>query len=162
MILDGIDGVDHINVYSKGHTQLGRWLSNFANSPIHIEHQGEFSSIEGYWYWLGTHDDRLRTLDGYAAKKLGKSLERVHILTQSHFEQLIKTAIDIKLKSDRDKLKEFAYSQLPFAHYYEYGKAKGNPKKVDAGFDWIIQHLEMRRKQLKQHWGIDSWMKQRL
>jgi len=153
MILDGIDGVDHINVYSKGHTKLGKWLSNFAHTPITIEGAGDFLSIEGYWYWLGCRDDRLRTLYGYQAKKLGKALTRDYILTPSHFEELIKKAIDIKLKSNRDMLREFAYSELPLAHYYEYGQS--NPKRVDAGYDWIVQHLEMRRRQLKQHWGID-------
>ena len=57
------DGIDHINIYSKGKTSLGRWLSNFAKSPIETE-DGHFDSIEGYWYWywLSSKDDTLRAL----------------------------------------------------------------------------------------------------
>ena len=44
------DGIDHINVYSKSRSKLGRMLSNFANTPITI--QGEhFESVESWWYW---------------------------------------------------------------------------------------------------------------
>lgn len=30
------DGITHINVYSKGATELGRLLTNFAHTPLHI------------------------------------------------------------------------------------------------------------------------------
>ena len=43
------DGITHVNVYSRGLTTLGRWLSNFAHCPIETE-DGPFASIEGYWY----------------------------------------------------------------------------------------------------------------
>lgn len=29
-----MDGIDHINVYSKGKTELGKLLSNFARTPF--------------------------------------------------------------------------------------------------------------------------------
>ncbi len=45
------DGVDHINIYSKGKTSLGRFLSNFVQADIETE-DGDFASVEGYWYWL--------------------------------------------------------------------------------------------------------------
>ena len=41
------DGVDHINIYSKGLTELGRFLSNFEHILITTE-DGDFNSIEGY------------------------------------------------------------------------------------------------------------------
>ena len=28
--METIDGVHHINIYSKGKTEIGRWLSNLA------------------------------------------------------------------------------------------------------------------------------------
>jgi len=49
------DGIDHINLYSRGHTELGQYLSNFAYTPIQTE-DGRFNSIEAYWYWLNTHN----------------------------------------------------------------------------------------------------------
>jgi hypothetical protein len=45
------DGIEHINIYSKGRTALGIFLSNFTQCDLETE-DGEFSSIEGYWYWL--------------------------------------------------------------------------------------------------------------
>lgn len=72
MIDPNEDGISHINVYSKGRTGIGRFLSNFTFYPIHTV-DGEFHSIEGYWYWLTCRDDRLRYLHGYEAKKLGRN-----------------------------------------------------------------------------------------
>ena len=30
------DGIDHINIYSKGKTELGKYLSNFTYAPIKL------------------------------------------------------------------------------------------------------------------------------
>ncbi len=68
------DGITHINIYSKGKTELGRLMSNFALSPFSVPQHGEFKSIEGYWYWLSTGDESLRDLYGYEAKKAGRKL----------------------------------------------------------------------------------------
>ena len=67
------DGVDHINVYSQGKTQLGRNLSNFSRFPICTD-DGNFYSIEGYWYWLLTKDDSLRKMWGFKAKAHGREM----------------------------------------------------------------------------------------
>jgi hypothetical protein len=45
------DGINHINIYSKGKTELGRLLTNFARTPIETPF-GHFESGEGYWFWL--------------------------------------------------------------------------------------------------------------
>lgn len=67
------DGVDHINIYSKGKTSLGRFLSNFAQADIETE-DGNFASIEGYWYWLicpSTIDPNCKECDGNGVTVLG-------------------------------------------------------------------------------------------
>lgn len=54
------DGVDHINIYSKGKTTLGRCLSNFANLGVdfalgdleEFADYGKFATLEGLWYYL--------------------------------------------------------------------------------------------------------------
>lgn len=51
MIDPNKDGIDHINIYSKGKTALGKFLSNFTQCDVETKH-GEFGSIEAYWYWL--------------------------------------------------------------------------------------------------------------
>lgn len=147
MIIDGEDGVTHINIYSKAKTNLGRWLSNFTHAPINTEH-GWFHSIEGYWYWLPTANDRLMNLSGHEAKKLGKESEVIIKIDSELFIKKIKRALDLKLKSNNLALSEFALSTLPFCHYYEYGG-----KRVDAGYDWIVEHFEDRRKLMKEYYS---------
>ena len=138
MILEGIDGKDHINIYSKGNTKLGRWLSNFTYSPIHIENEGNFNSIEGYWYYTTTGDDHLRLLSGYSAKQYGKKLPEINEFDRSK----IKNAITIKLNTYQGPSYFLCNkTNLPLCHYYVYGG-----KKVDAGYEWIIKHIEEYRK----------------
>lgn len=68
------DGITHINVYSKGKTELGQLLSNFAYTPFVHSEYGKFNSIEAFWYYYFTgckHDD-LKLLYGYKAKEKGR------------------------------------------------------------------------------------------
>ncbi len=148
MVIKGKDGITHINIYSKGETNLGMWLSNFAYTPIYIPEDGNFASIEGYWYWLRTKDERLRNLSGFEAKNIGKSLvvDLESEITDDFIEK-IKKAIDIKIKSNKSMMNDFRDSDLPFCHYYVYD---GNRK--DAGYNWIAEHFEDRRKLLKEYY----------
>lgn len=70
-------GIDHINVYSKSRTPLGRMLSNWYSCLLETE-DGLFQSVEGYFFWLGLQDcperDILRSLSGYKAKQEGTLL----------------------------------------------------------------------------------------
>jgi len=143
-MIDGEDGVTHINVYSKAKTEIGRWLSNFAYSPFNIDGH-TFLGVEGYWYYLTTGDISLKNHYGYKAKEEGRKREK----TAEIDEDKIRQALDIKLKTYPDKMREFAETSLPLTHYYEYGG-----KRVDAEYFWIIEHLELRRKQLKDYYKL--------
>lgn len=143
MIIDGEDGVTHINVYSKGKTKLGRRLSNFAEEPFSID-GNIFRSVEGYWYWLLTGKEELKKLSGFAAKQFGKKFCTEPVELSANFKLNIQRATDEKLKANLSLLNLLAESELPFCHYYEYGC-----KRIDAGYEWIIDHIEARRKQLK-------------
>lgn len=147
MIPTGEDGIDHINIYSKGKTKLGRWLSNFTYTPFELKDYGKFTSIEGLWGWLKSEDDFFRYLDGISAKKQAKKI--VNPIQRDDFNEIIKKGIDAKLKTYPKKLNDFKYSKLLFAHYYVR-----NGEKVDAGHEWIVEHFELRRKQLKNFYGI--------
>lgn len=149
MIIDGVDGETHINIYSKGKTELGRWLSNFTYEPINIEGEGYFPSIESYWYFLRCNSDsRFHTISGFNAKKLGKELQDDRIIVDSAFIEKIKHALDIKIKANKNIMQKFADSELPFCHYYVFGGSR-----KDAGYEWIVEHFELRRKQLKEYYG---------
>lgn len=141
----GIDGLNHINIYSKAETELGRKLSNFADLGFYWLPVGKFRSIEGFWYWLSTRDDRLRNLHGYEAKKLGMALSRDINIQVPDFEKQIKIAILIKIISRPELLSEFLTSTLPFVHYYKFNNVILEPKE---GI-FIISFLEDMREVFK-------------
>lgn len=136
------DGINHINIYSKSKTELGRFLSNFYESKIDLGIDGIFNSVEGYWYWLSSHDDKLRTLSGFAAKKYGRSIKRFKSFSEDEFRLLIKRAIFRKIVSNPYFYKQLKNSTLPLKHYYTFN----NVKCVDAGFSWIVEFIEKIRK----------------
>jgi hypothetical protein len=137
------DGIDHINIYSKGRTELGRFLSNFAHTPINTE-DGQFASIEGYWYWLGSGHDVLRELYGFKAKSMGKSLVKTRHIHEQEFKRKIYAACWQKIYSRPDMFSEFADSNLPFTHYYAYGN-----KIVNAGHTWVVDMWTNFRSYIK-------------
>lgn len=137
------DGIDHINVYSKGRTELGRFLSNFAYTPILTE-DGPFNSIEGYWYWLGCRHpakDTLRDVFGFQAKKLGRELGSPDWIEDEAFKAKILSAIKIKLNTYGRMRDELQANLLPLTHYYTYGSKVVNVPEAD----WIIKFIEEQK-----------------
>jgi len=128
------DGITHINVYSKGATDLGRWLTNFAFSPFTHPVHGSFDSLEGYWYWLtsGMQYDKLRKLHGYQAKSQGKIYPRIE---NHNFIPQFKSGIRAKLIANPDRLCQIIDNPLPLAHYYVYGDCVKH-----AGYEWITDY----------------------
>lgn len=142
------EGITHINIYSKSSLWLGRELSNFSKYKI-VTEDGEFSSIEGYWFWLGTGDEKLRNMYGYEAKKYGSSLVRtITIESEEVFQNKIKSAIKYKLTKNLKLRRSLMRSKLPLTHYYYYGTVN-SAKVVDAGYKWIIEYIEEIRKELQ-------------
>ena len=133
------DGVDHINVYSKSNTELGRFLSNFHHSPVNTG-DGEFQSLEGYWYWLKTYDDNLKSMVGFEAKQYGREQPIVNYTIDKN---KFKKALNIKIKNNLEWLRKNSLWNdltIPLVHYYVYdGKVK------DAGSIWVIELLEQIR-----------------
>lgn len=145
------DGKTHINIYSKGSTWLGKFLSNFTKCDLNMP-EGTFKSIEGYWYYLTSKekDPRLHEVHGWEAKLLGKSLtplSKKNSLPPEEFQAKIKKAIDQKLKWSEYWKEEFTDSKLPFLHYYVY---EGKVIDKTDEYRWLINHFEDRRKLLQQ------------
>lgn len=140
-ISECIDGINCINVYSKGYTEIGRFYSNFSHTEINCV-DGIFSSIEAYWYWLLSGGKSPKDTYGNNAKKIGKTYEAVDTINQ----EKIKEAIDIKLRNNLKFIIDNDNFSLPLMHYYDYGN-----KKVDGGYRWIIEHIESRREILKNY-----------
>lgn len=136
------DGVDHINVYSKGNTLLGRFLSNFTEQPFNHPEDGKFNSVEGYWYWLSSKDDKLRKLSGYEAKKYGREIGAKDWLEDEEFKRKIKLAIKTKINSNETMKKLLKNSDLPLTHYYVYGDKVVDVKEGK----WITDYIENLRE----------------
>lgn len=142
-----LDGIDHINVYSKAATKLGLFLSNFAHSPI-LTKDGKFESIEGYWYWLCSSNPRreeLRPLYGYAAKKLGRELIQMSSVKPEGFEEDISKAILKKIYSYPEFTRLLRESTLPLTHYYV---SEGRMIAASEGH-FCIEFIEKIRRRLK-------------
>ena len=116
-----LDGIYHINTYSKSRTELGRLLSNFANTPFEHPEYGFFESMEGFWYWCATgkKHEVLKTVYGYEAKKFGMEYEPIH---NDAFEYDIYQGMVAKLVQTPRLHEQLSKNHLPLAHYYTYGE----------------------------------------
>ena len=138
------DGIDHVNVYSKGKTWLGRKLSNFADTPFTHPDHGRFRSVEGYWYWWSCRDDSLRGLHGFEAKKKGRELRGDDWNSSDEFKIDILTALSSKLTAHSSILSTLQEEGLPLKHYYVYGGKVVEPKEGK----WIIEFFESMQGKL--------------
>lgn len=145
------DGVDHINIYSKGKTELGRMLTNFSKFHIHTQ-DGDFMSVEGYWYWMSIEPcnerEKLRQCYGFWAKKTGKKiLESKQRAFDDDFEHKILLAIWYKFRRNTQLILP-EYKRLPFYHYYNYG---GKVVDVTDKYPWMIDGITKMRNSLVEN-----------
>ena len=144
------DGVDHINIYSKAKTPLGRFLSNFERCRIETSSDGYFMSVEAYWYWMLSpntpYREKLRDLSGWEAKKSGRLVSSGIDWNESDesFKMKIKQAIVYKIQNSSFK-EEFVNSKLQFKHYYVYNDVVSEPENGK----WLIDFFEELRDQVK-------------
>lgn len=139
-----MDGVTHINIFSKGSTSLGQALSNFADTPIQTV-DGDFRSIEGYWYWLNMPGDNyLRELHSIKAKNYGRAVKAADWKANALFKLKIYNAMLTKLILHPKILQEFQQNKLPFRHYYMFGSKVCEPKEGK----WIIDMWTFLQGQL--------------
>ncbi len=125
------DGTTHINIYSRGRTELGCALSNFAHISFQHPTFGRFASMEGYWYWVATgmHDEQLRLMWGFGAKSYGCRLTRVK-LDVFEFQQFIIQGLICKVVQNPALCAMLIDSTLPFRHYFVYGKGEAGVRQM--------------------------------
>ncbi len=146
------DGVDHINIYTKSRTVLGRLLSNMSLSYFNHDEYGRFASMEGFYYWLATgkqHDD-LRQLYGFNAKRVGREYSKV-LMDINEFHDELRAALWFKYR-DYPAIGELFHTSptSPFVHYYYYGSmdtmGHAPPKVVvPKGNEWLTDEWERIR-----------------
>lgn len=156
-----LEGITHINVYTKSKFSLGKGLSNLANIGFDIDEQ-HFQSLEGFWYWniTGKRYDSLKNMTGFEAKKKGLVLcEEGSAVTNSDdpaFQEEIKRAIRAKIKQNPELLTELIKSTLPLKHYYYHQGTKNILafKITDKSkYQWQLDEMERIRElcQKKMH-----------
>lgn len=136
------DGVDHINIYSKGKTELGRLLTNMSDVPVTIPGIGQFRCMEAYWVYLSTgcmYPEVIR-MSGFEAKKFGKDKNKEYT---SLFQDKIQEALWLRFEQNKELKKQFIDSSLPLKHYYCY--ADDDRTVTFPAFDWLTNHLELLR-----------------
>lgn len=148
LFLPESDGVNHINIYSQGKTELGKLLSHFSHTPFVHPYFGPFNSMEGFWYYLKAEvkDEKLRQLYGAEAKFYGKKIPSVRI---KHFNLLIIDANFHKVNQNPKIANLMVQSNLPFDHYYVDNRVNIGQKIKLKGFEWLIEGFEKIREDLK-------------
>lgn len=156
-----LDGVDHINIYTKGKTWLGRSLSNLSDHSFVMNGYGKFRCVEAFWYYYltGCQHEELKDLSGFEAKQLGKTFRNDRIDKDGGIndeqKEIIKEAIRCKLRQNKNILKELTNSTLPFKHYYWYGDS--NPKIIEMSqYNWMIEEIERIRKLCKEFYKTNK------
>lgn len=140
------DGVNHINIWYRGATELGRMLSHFYELRFVHPFFGPFNSMEGFWHYIKSEekDDELRLLAGQEARNYGKKLSPAYV---PGFAEIINTANFYKIEQS-PKLKQlFVDSDLPFEHYYLFGP--GEVLIRPKGHAWLISGFEKSRRMMK-------------
>lgn len=140
------DGITHINIYTKGKTELGRALSNLSPHSFTYEPYGFFKCVEAFWYYYltGCQHEELRLMNGFDAKKQGKKYRDDRIdkdgLSQKD-KDVILGAIRCKLNAHKEIKRMLKENDLPFSHYYFYGK-EDNAKVTDLPqYAWLVDYF---------------------
>lgn len=121
------DGINVINIYTRGMTTLGRSLSHLAKVGFMHPEYGHFPSMEHYWMWCKTgklHYDVFLPLDPWEVKKKAKEFP---IVPSDTFEKDILEGEYHKLRCNPWLAKLLKECELPLAHYFTYG---GNSNRV--------------------------------
>lgn len=117
------DGVTHINVYSKGKTELGRLLTN--PSPLSFTHPyfGRFETVEGFHFFLktGMQNYDYAKLSGFDARKYGKEDHRNYV-NNPDFDRMMRIAWICKITQNSNLCRLVMDNDLPLTHYYFYGR----------------------------------------
>lgn len=156
-----LEGITHINVYTKSKFSLGKGLSNLANIGFNID-EHHFKSLEGFWYWnlTGKRYEDFKNMTGFEAKKKGLVLCEEGMAVKNsddpEFQEEIKRAIRAKIRQNPELLTDLIKSTLPLKHYYYHQGTKNilSFKITDKSkYQWQLDEMERIRElcQKKMH-----------
>lgn len=143
------DGIDHINIYTKGKTALGRALTNLSNYAF-IYEGTMFQSMEAFWFYhkhqmQGLPFEGLPMMKGFDAKQFGKKHKQPFDYPVE-FIDLMKEGMKCRLRQNPKLLRDLVDSHLPLVHYYAYGSSEKGWKVIELPeYQWICDlHMELR------------------
>lgn len=144
------DGIDHVNIFSRSQCELGRLLSNFTKSPFVHPVYGAFQSMEGFYYYISTGMvcEELKNKYGADAKTLGRKFEKVLV---NNFNDIMMEGLRCKLQQNPLIKSRLVNTNLPFKHYYYFGKLEPNKPyriHVPAGAKWWCDAWTKLRNEL--------------
>ena len=153
-----MDGIEFVNISTKGKTLLGRKLSHFVNIPFEHPKHGKFSSMEGFWYYIqlnsvsDTAKEELRRLHGYAAKSLGRQLlekYKYSMFKMEGFRKEIYVANKLKIIQNKEILDLVLNNDLPYKLFYldEYDNTR-----TTYSVSWLIKDFTHIQRELKEEY----------
>lgn len=139
------DGIDHVNVGNSARTELGHLLSNGHLHNFQHPILGGFRSIEGYWNYVKTADDRFR----YATKNVKHLSRSIKSRNVRGFRFLVLEGVYCKLMSLRQKLIKLMEKdgKLPLDIYYDrkISQEEENASYINIRvpyFEWYLPGLK--------------------
>lgn len=140
------DGVDHINIWEKGNTELGKVLSPSVTIPFNHGLFGHFETMEGFWHYIHSaeRDDRIRNMSGTSLKNFARKLSPTRV---KHFKALIIDANYQKIKKYKQVVESLKESSLPFDAYYTNNVGLRIRHNYSV---WLCAGFEEIRKALKE------------
>ncbi len=137
-----MDGVDHINIWNKGKTELGRFLNQTSRSDFVHPEYGPFHSVMGFWHWIKSYDrdDNYRYLSGGRIKKYATENPGGETFFIKDYQEVLLAANYEKIMQKEEMKKLFVESTLPFDHYYLFGDS--NVLVKPFGREWVCKMYE--------------------
>ena len=141
------DGEDHINIWEKAETPLGRFLAHGTNTPFHHPVFGMFNNVECFWHYIRSEerDDRIRTMSNVSGKKFSENFTSVKV---PNFYAVIMDTNWVKLKEYPDKMLALKENELPLEMYYLYKNSGAAIRPMFAV--WVLQGFEEIQRALKE------------
>lgn len=155
--IEGVDGVDHINIHNNAATELGKFLDMNSYSPFVHPDAGNFQSVGGLWHYIQTRPlmEEYRILSGARVRAMAKKMKdeaRDNPDAPRHtpikgFRTIISDAMWHKVTQNASVLRMMAESTLPFEHYFCQGDL-GIRQYPSEGY-WIRAAYEEIRRVIK-------------
>jgi hypothetical protein len=144
----GEDGIDHLNIWNKGSTNLGQFLDQRTQAQFVHNVLGRFCSIETFWKYVLSAErcDEIRSLSGRRLRNFERKLTRAEVF---NFREIIMDANWQKLQQYPQWADALRDCELKLECYYVYKREDGVRIRPDCG-PWLILGFDEIRTALRE------------